>query len=307
MTALDPRGLAVAAARRLQPSLPADVLPPGRVVELAGRGTTFAAHRPGAPGAPTLVLLHGLVATGYLNWFPAFRALAGAGFGVLAVDHHGHGRGVRCEQAFRLDACADDVAAVAAEMGVERFVAVGYSMGGPIAQLLWRRHRERVEGLVLCATCRTFRGSTRETVFYSLLSATVAAARLARRAQAAAGGPRPFGEEEAKEGPRRLPLASWAVSELRRTSPGAVLQAVADVGRFSSRPWLGDVDVPTAVVVTTRDTLVPPERQRRMARAISGATVHEVDANHAACFFGARRFVPALVEACQSVAARLPA
>ena len=28
---------------------------------------------------------------------------------------------------------------------------VGYSMGGPIAQLLWRRHRDRVDGLVLCA------------------------------------------------------------------------------------------------------------------------------------------------------------
>ena len=33
---------------------------------------------------------------------------------------------------------------------------VGYSMGGPIAQLIWRRHPDRVAGLVLCATAADF-------------------------------------------------------------------------------------------------------------------------------------------------------
>ena len=53
---------------------------------------------------------------------------------------------------FRLEDCADDVVALADELGVRSFIPVGYSMGGPIAQLVWKRHPSRVEGMVLCAT-----------------------------------------------------------------------------------------------------------------------------------------------------------
>jgi pimeloyl-ACP methyl ester carboxylesterase len=34
------------------------------------------------------------------------------------------------------------VAAVAAGLGINRLIVVGYSMGGLIAQLLWQRHRQ---------------------------------------------------------------------------------------------------------------------------------------------------------------------
>ena len=77
------------------------------------------------------------------------------------------------------------------------------------------------------------------------------------------------------------------------------------IGRFTSHHWIGEVDVPTAVVVTTRDHFVAPNRQLKLARAITGATVHPVAAGHAACGLAPRRFVPALVEACESVAARV--
>jgi pimeloyl-ACP methyl ester carboxylesterase len=41
------------------------------------------------------------------------------------------------------------VGALANALGIERFIATGYSMGGLIAQLLWRRHPERTSRLVL--------------------------------------------------------------------------------------------------------------------------------------------------------------
>ena len=46
-------------------------LPPGRLVELPGRGTTFLREVVGPPHAPTLVLLHGWTSTADINWFIA--------------------------------------------------------------------------------------------------------------------------------------------------------------------------------------------------------------------------------------------
>src|SRR6185503_17963073 len=42
-------------------------LPPGRAVDLPGRGTTWIHEHPGPAGAPTVVLLHGWTVTGGLN------------------------------------------------------------------------------------------------------------------------------------------------------------------------------------------------------------------------------------------------
>jgi hypothetical protein len=95
------------------------------------------------------------------------------------------------------------------------------------------------------------------------------------------------------------------MAEMRRCDPIAMIGAVAALGRFSSHEWVGDIDVPTAVVVTLRDRFVSAVRQLKLAQAIRSATVHPADSDHAACVLGARTFVPALVEACGSVADRL--
>ena len=68
----------------------ARLVPRGRRLEIPGRGTTFIRELPGPAGAPTLMLLHGLGATGGLNWLRCFRALAeqsGRGAGRRARGH----------------------------------------------------------------------------------------------------------------------------------------------------------------------------------------------------------------------------
>jgi len=132
-----------------------DSASPGRRIDLLGRGATWAYDIAGPSGAPTLLLLHGLAATARLNWSTSFAALA-RGFRVVALDHRGHGRGIRRIGAFKLEDCADDAAALADRLGVERVIPVGYSMGGAVAQLFWRRHPNRTAGLVLCATGARF-------------------------------------------------------------------------------------------------------------------------------------------------------
>src|SRR5262249_37449993 len=78
---------------------------------------------------------------------------------------------------FRLEDCADDVAALAQVLGIGRFIAVGYSMGGMVAQLLYRRHPSLLSGLVLCATARSVLGSPAEKLVALALPTAAAAIR----------------------------------------------------------------------------------------------------------------------------------
>ena len=276
-------------------------LPPGRRLKLPGRGTTFIREMEGPPGAPTLVLLHGLGVSADLNWFRCYDAL-GRRYRVVAMDHRGHGRGIRSSRPFRLADCADDVAAVADALDIDQFIPVGYSMGGPITQLVWKRHPDRVAGLVLCATSRSFtpRRASDRLLLTSLLGLS-AAARVTPpqiRSQVMS--------RALKGRLQSTPLGRWASREVQRGDQAAILQAAWAVGSFDSRRWITDVDGPTAVVVTVHDQLVPAWRQIKMANAIPGATVHRVMADHGACVLAAQVFIPGLLDACASVSQRLP-
>ena len=68
---------------------PRPPVPLGRRVALEGRGTTFVREVAGPPHTPTLVLLHGWMASGGLNWFRTFELLA-EDFHVIAPDLRGH-------------------------------------------------------------------------------------------------------------------------------------------------------------------------------------------------------------------------
>jgi 3-oxoadipate enol-lactonase len=295
-------------------------VPRGRTVTIGPGRQAHIWECEGPPGAACLVLLHGLVATGGLNWFPAMTPLSER-FRVIAIDLRGHGRSTPVADRFRLADCADDVAEVIQALDVGPALVCGYSLGGPVAQLVWHRHRDLVAGLILCATSRNIGGSMPEKVFFRALLGGLVGLRAAEAvAQLRPGrtgsdidSSRPPAEGDSGAGPAEAldgetldpTVTSWALSELRRSDPRTVVAAVAMMGRFSSHGWVETIDVPTAVVVTEKDHLISTTRQLKLARAIPGATVHPVAAGHAACVIGARWFVPALVEAAGSVADRL--
>jgi 3-oxoadipate enol-lactonase len=83
-----------------------------------------------------------------------------------------------------------------------------------------------------------------------------------------------------------------------------VLEAGGALGRFSSSDWIGEIDVPTSVVITRRDGVVPVRRQVKLLEGIPQARAVRVDGDHTAVINDARRFVPALVAACTDVARR---
>ena len=230
---------------------------------------------PDPPVRPTIVLLHGWTATADLNWFPAFAPLA-EHFRVVALDHRGHGRGMPVGDPFRLADCADDVAALAEVLGIERFIAVGYSMGGPIAQLLWQRHRHLVAGLVLCATSSTFSGTVRERALFAAAAGASFVARPVGKGQ-------PHGHPHDERVAAPPGAGWWGLDQIAGHDLAAIVEAGRELGRFDSRPWIGDVDVPTAVLVTDADDVVPTHRQHELADRIPGAAVRTIRGGHSVC------------------------
>jgi pimeloyl-ACP methyl ester carboxylesterase len=246
-------------------------------------------------------MLHGRGATGGLNWAGAQHFLADR-FGVVTVDHRGHGRGIRTRD-FRLEDCADDAAACIDALGLERPIVAGYSMGGPVAALLWRRHPGLAGSLVFCATSRNFRGSPGEKLTFSAMGlAGSGALLLPRRAVRLCGsliGSVPMPQPAAVRDVR------WAIEEVAGHDPRSIMQAAAAIGRFNAAPWIDQIDLPTSVVVTSNDQVVPPSRQIRLARAVPHASVHCVEAGHFCVGGGPAkgRFLAALRQACLDVTA----
>jgi 3-oxoadipate enol-lactonase len=267
------------------PPLP---LPAGRTVLVPGRGEFFVRDS-GGNGRPVL-LVHGWMFPSDLNWLHAYEPLQRAGYRVLAMDLRGHGRGLRSSAPFRLTDCADDAAGVLAALDLPPALVVGYSMGGPVTQLLARRHPARVAGFVLCATALDW-SDPRQKAFWR----TMGGLRLVL-------GLFPLGAWRA--GMRVAGAASressWVACELSRGSARDLAEAGRELGRFDSSGWASELVPPRSVVVMTRDRLVPPRKQRRLAAAV-GVEPLLLEADHDACSTVPARFVRTLLAALAAV------
>ncbi|HET9073008.1 MAG TPA: alpha/beta hydrolase [Solirubrobacteraceae bacterium] len=271
--------------------------PPARTVHVPGRGEFFLrdshpAHPAGEPETrPVVMLLHGWIASADLNWAAVYGSLIDAGYRVLAIDHRGHGRGLRPLVPFRLADCAADAAGVLRTLGLGPAIIVGYSMGGAIAQFVVRDHPDVVAGLVLSGTAQHWQDPQLKRSWYALEVAGIVM-RLA---------PSRFWSWGLKRvGMPANAATAWLLSEVNRHNPTDILEAGRELSRFDSRPWLAPSDTPAAVVLTTRDTVVPPRKQRDLARAIE-APIFEAPIDHLEVANAVDRYNPALVSALAAV------
>jgi len=98
---------------------------------------------------PTVVLLHGLMATGDM-----FRWLADrleSRFRLVIPDLPGHGRSATVPGPYPVEAMAARVAATLETLGVRDAHVMGYSHGGTVAQQLTRDATHLVRSLALVA------------------------------------------------------------------------------------------------------------------------------------------------------------
>lgn len=229
------------------------------------------------PGGSPLMLLHGFTGAkeDFADWLDAF---ADRGWHVVAPDHRGHGASAAPgdEADYSLATFAADALGLADELGWSRFVLLGHSMGGMVAQVMALRSPERIRGLVLMDT-----GHSRvDGIDPDLAALGIEIARtsgLDALADLTAG--------------RESPLSTAADARVRRERPGYVefgdrkLRAcspamyAALVGEMLSQPdrleALAALDLPTLVVVGEEDhAFLGP--CRRLSGAIPGARLAEL-------------------------------
>ena len=268
---------------------------------LPGRGETFTRIIEGPQDEVPVVLLHGWTATADLNFLSLYQALEGRRT-VIAPDLRGHGRGLLSEETFTLEDCADDTAALLDELGISETLVIGYSMGTAVTQLLIDRHPGRVCGAVFGAAGLEWRTHTLQRVLQRVVGRRAAMLRategrwLAHRLVSRAGKSLPDAER----------WRPWVVAELERGHGGSIRGAGIALAQFDGRRLADRCDIPTAAVVTTKDLLVRPKRQREFASAI-GARVHELEGDHDAPVACAGPFADVMCEALDDVVRCLPA
>jgi len=181
---------------------------------------------------------------------------------TLAPNLPGFGGEPPPEGPLTVEAMADAVAAAMDRIGLERAVIAGCSMGGYAAFEMWRRHRDRVAGLLLVDT----RAEPDDDEGR-------------RKRLELAEKVREQGSEVVVESPPPLlspdaPADLWErVKEwiARQPADSIARAALGMAERPDSRPDLPAIDVPTTVVVGSEDTLTPPALSEAMAEQIPGA------------------------------------
>jgi pimeloyl-ACP methyl ester carboxylesterase len=274
-------------------------LPQGHTLVVPGRGELFYRfHRHHDPAAPIAFLLHGWTATGDLQFFTAYEALA-TQFSIITFDYRGHGRGLRLPSRFQLEDVADDAAALLEALGVEPVIAVGYSMGGPVGMLLARRHPHLVRGIVMEATALEWCSSILDRVRWKTARIIGPLLRsVAYQRWLSHGIRRLLGPDH----PMQI-YVPWLSGEMRRNDPITIVQAGQALSRYDARPWVSDLHLPAASLITIRDRLVRPSKQRVLAQAL-GADIRELDGDHISAWEHPVEFAAVTVALVELVAAK---
>jgi non-heme chloroperoxidase len=234
-----------------------------------------------AGDGPPVVLVHGYTSE-ILEWNVAWDELLGRGFRVISFDQRAHGRSTLGSDGVGSGPMAADLAAVLAHFDVRDGVLVGHSMGGFItirALLEYPDLAQRLRGVVLFATWagRVLDGAPQNrlqipltesgVLRWLLRSDTVAALFMA-----------------AQCGRRPSPAMVSVFSDYFKRhldEHGPLIPIVRAFSREDRYPRLGEIAVPTVVMVGSADRTTPPNHSRRLADRIPGARLVTIpDAGH---------------------------
>ena len=221
---------------------------------------------------PALLLAHGAGGGTEMNFGPVLPRLSAA-HRTIGVDYPGSAGAPRVGP-LSVDLLADRLLAAADAEGVDRFAVAGFSLGGPVAMRLAASHPDRVEALILTATFARADPRLRLAAdIWSRLHATGDTHLLAKFLTLVALSD----EGMAVAGSQGLEQAIDALAD--EIAPGTP-EHTALVGQLDVRADARRLTMPTLVIVTRRDPLVPASLQRELHAMIPGAELSELDSGH---------------------------
>ena len=211
-----------------------------------------------------LLLLHAFPLDASM-WEPQLNA--GWDVAALGPNLPGFGGEPGAGDVLTMEAAADHAARVVEQAGLRSLVVCGLSMGGYAALAFWRKYGPMVSGLVLANTRAGADDEAGKERRRQL------AARLLNEGNFLGDNPPPLLSADA-------PAELWErVKEIVRVQPASSI-AAASLGmaeRPDSTPDLATIDVPTLVITSTGDTLIPPEATTPMGDQIPGARVEVIE------------------------------
>lgn len=218
----------------------------------------------GLPNGTTVFLLHGAFGAKEY-WRDQITALVQAGYRVVAWDAPGYGLSPLSAD-FSIDLCAKALSALLEEVGGERNVVVGHSMGGMIAQRVWAYSRSRIHGYVLSATSAAFGkpdGDWQKEFVRQRVAPLDAGRSIADYAPEML---RTMMKPGAKGDAVELVIAT--VQRMREETFRAAIAAIAE---FDGRALLSSIDVPVLCLAGEHDATAPAAVMQKMAKKIAGA------------------------------------
>lgn len=231
----------------------------------------------GQPGGPPILLSSGLGGAGSY-WQPNLAAL-GTRHRVITYDHRGTGRSDRHVPGdLTVEAMAADVIGLMDAIGLDTSTFIGHALGGHIGLALALSAPERLDRLVVING-------------WAKLDPHTARCFDTRLALLRDSGTRAYLHAQ----PLFLYPPQWISDHHDRLQdeeeamfahfPGAemIQRRVAAVRRFNIAGRLDEIHVPTLLVASDDDMLVPPSASEKLAAGIPGAQLARMAAGAHAC------------------------
>lgn len=274
-------GWAAYVGRKAEEAAPPD----GSFADVPGARLHFLDMRPDKEKGPPIVMIHGLMGQ-MRNFSHSLAGRLARDHRVILIDRPGWGYSTLTGPRPGIAAQAEMIAALIEQLGLEKPLLVGHSMGGAVSLALALAHPELLRGLALIAPYTqpvnrppdVFKGLVIPKALRGPLAWTIAVP-IAMGTGKAKGiqvfAPDPLPGDFGTRGGGALTVR-----------PASFLSGTFEIGISKTEmerqaPRYAEINMPVAILYGRQDTLLDPELHgTKTAQAIPGATIEIIEGGH---------------------------